>query len=177
MSAESSPTCTEPQPPADEAVAIRAHRRSLKRLGYWTTARRFDVRASHGSVVLDLLLPRIEPGEVELWLDIDHATVKLLLPDGASIDDGELRRVGRGGVKQWGGTATAGGRRIVLSGEMRNAEVRVHRGGVAILPLLLSRAHRDEVREAHREGRLGYPGAPQEPGGEGEELRGEAPPA
>ena len=33
----------------------------VKRLGDWTTARRFDVRASRGLVVLDLLLPRSSP--------------------------------------------------------------------------------------------------------------------
>ena len=72
------------------------------------------------------------------------------------IDDDDLRRVGRGRVKDWTGTPAAGGRRIKLAGEMRNAEVRVHRGGVAILSLILSRRHRNEVRRAHREGRLGY---------------------
>ncbi len=114
---------------------------------------RFDVRASRSFVVLDLLLPHIEPGEIEVALDIDHATVKLLVPDGARIEDEDLQRVGRGRVKDSTGTAAAGGRRIRLVGEMRNAEVRVHRGGVASLSLLLTR-HRGEVRQAHREGRL-----------------------
>ena len=49
-----------------EAVRIRAHNRVVKNLGDWTTARRFDVRASRGLVVLDLLLPEIEPGEIEI---------------------------------------------------------------------------------------------------------------
>jgi len=137
-----------------ETVHIRAHRRSVKRLGAWTTARRFDVRASRGSVVLDLLLPELDPGEVEVDLDLDHSMVKLLVPDGANIDDDDLRRVGRGRVKDWTGTPSPGGRRIRLVGELRNAEVRVHRGGVAILQLMLSRRHRVEVRRAHREGRL-----------------------
>jgi hypothetical protein len=137
-----------------ETVQIRAHRRVVKNLGDWTTARRFDIRASHGVVVLDLLLPGIEPGEIEIALDIDHATVKLLVPDGAVIDDDDLRRVGRGRIKDWTGTAGPGGRRIKLVGEMRNAEVRVHRGGVAILSLLASRKTRRQVREAHRAGRL-----------------------
>jgi len=38
------------------------------------------------------LLPKIAPGEIEIALDIDHAAVKLLLADGAIIDDGDLRR-------------------------------------------------------------------------------------
>jgi hypothetical protein len=136
-------------------VRIRAHRRSLRNVGVdWTSARHFDVRASHGSVVLDLLLPRLEPGEIVVDLDIDRSTVKLLVPDGAQIDDDDLRRVGRGRVRDWTGTAAPDGPRIRLVGELRNAEVRVHRGGVAILSLLLSGRTRSQVREARREGRL-----------------------
>jgi hypothetical protein len=137
-----------------ETVRIRAHGRVVRKLGTWTTARRFDVAASRGFVVLDLLLPELEPGEIEVALDIDHATVKLLVPYGVAIDDGDLRRVGRGRVKDWTGTAAPGGRTIKLVGEMRNAEVRIHRGGVAVLSLLTSRATRTAVREAHRAGRL-----------------------
>ena len=140
-----------------ETVHVRAHNRSVKRLGDWTTARHIDVRASRGLVVLDLMLAKIEPGEIEIALDIDHATVKLLVPDGAIIDDGDLRRVGRGRVKDWTGAGATDGRRIKLSGEMRHGEVRVHRGGVAVLSLLLSRRSRNQVRKAHREGRLGQP--------------------
>ncbi len=128
--------------------------RSVKSLGDWTTARRFDVRASRGLVVLDLMLPRIAPGVIDIALDIDHATVKLLVPDGAIIDDGDLRRVGRGRVKDWTGASAPDGRRIRLGGEIRNAEVRVHRGGVAILSLLVSRSSRNAVRQARREGHL-----------------------
>jgi hypothetical protein len=141
-------------PTDTETVHVRAHSRSVKRLADWTTARRFDVRASRGLVVLDLMLPKIAPGMIDIALDIDHATVKLLVPEGAIIDDGDLRRVGRGRVKDWTGASTAQGRRIRLGGEMRNAEVRVHRGGVAILSLLRSRRSRSQVRKAHRDGRL-----------------------
>jgi hypothetical protein len=139
---------------SSDAVRVTAHRRSVKKLGAWTTARRFDVRASQSSIVLDLLLPTIEPGDIEIELDIDHSTVKLLVPDGANVVDDDLRRIGRGRIKDWTGTGAPDGRTITLVGELRNAEVRVHRGGVAILSLLLSRRHRNEVRQAHREGRI-----------------------
>src|SRR5215475_999286 len=118
---------------------IRAHHRSIRRLGAWTTARRFDIRASRGSVVHDLLLPEIEPGEITVELDIDHSTVILLVPDGTNVDDEDLRRVGRGRVKDWTGVGSPAGRSLRLTGEMRNGEVRVHRGGIAILRLLLNR--------------------------------------
>ena len=137
-----------------ETVHVRAHNQSVKRLGDWTTARRFDVRASRGLVVLDLMLPKIAPGLIDIALDIDHAAVNLLVPDGAIIDAGDLRRVGRGRVKDWTGASAPDGRRLRLGGEMRNAEVRVHRGGIAILLLLRSRRGLNAIRKAHREGRL-----------------------
>jgi hypothetical protein len=92
---------------------------------------------------------------MEIRLDIDHATVKLLVPDGAIIDHDDVRRVGRGRVKDWTGISAAGGRRIVLLGEMRNAEVRVHRGGIAILSAMCSREYVADALRARREGR--YP--------------------
>ena len=140
--------------PASEV--IRANDRVVKRLGRWTTARRFDVKASHARVVLDLLLPPIDPGDIEVELDLDRATVTLLVPDGANVVDDELRRVGRGRVKDRTGNPASGGRRIDLLGELRHSEVRVRRGGVAILYLLGSRTSRGDVRQAHREGRLDY---------------------
>jgi len=80
---------------ADPAIAIRAHSRVVKQLGNWTVARRFDVRASRGAVVLDLRSPQIPAGDIEVSLDIDHAMVKLLVPDGAVIEDDDTRLIGR----------------------------------------------------------------------------------
>lgn len=151
-----------------EAVPIRAHYSAVKKLGHWTRARRFDVRATRGSVLLDLRSNQIEDGDIEIHLDIDHAMVKLLVPEGATIDHDELRRVGSGKVKDWTGTGMPGERTIRLSGEMRKAEVRVHRGGVAIVSAMLTREYLadlrrafseaqitsiDDVRRAYREGR------------------------
>ena len=126
-----------------ENVQIRANQRVVKKLGDWTTARRFDVRASRGIVVLDLLLPDLDPSAV------GHEQLH-----GRVVDVDGLRRVGRGRIKDWTGTAAPGGRTIKLVGEMRNGEVRVHRGGVALLSLLASRETRRQLREAHRAGRL-----------------------
>src|SRR5262252_3354180 len=133
---------------------IRAHHRSIRKLGAWTTASHFDIRASRGSVVLDLLLPELEPGEITVELDIDHSTVVLLVPDGTNVDDDELRRRGRGRVKDWTGVGSPDGRTLRLTGEMRDAEVRIHRGGIAILRLLLDRHTRNQLRRAHAQGRI-----------------------
>ena len=139
----------------DPAVPIRAHSRVVKKLGHWTCARQFDVRASRGVVVLDLRSPQIAAGDIEVSLDIDHAVVKLLVADGAVIEDGDTRRIGRCRLKDWTDVGAPDGRRVVLSGEMRQAEVRVHRGGVAILSAMCSREFLADALAAHREGR--YP--------------------
>ena len=139
-------------PDAAEPVVVRARQDRQKRLGEWTNARQYAVEAAHSLVVVDLLLPRIPPGDIEIDLDIDHSTVKVLVPAGARIDDGGLRRIGRGRVKDHTGTSAPTGRRILLTGAMRNSEIRVHRGGVALLSLLPSELR--AVRRAHKEGRL-----------------------
>jgi hypothetical protein len=54
----------------------------------------------------------------------------------------------------WTGAAAPDGRRIRIAGEMRDSEVRINRGGLAILQTMLSREGRRQVREAHRRGRL-----------------------
>jgi hypothetical protein len=87
-----------PEAPAQETERIRAYSRVVKKLGHWTTAGSFDVRAARASVVLDLRSPRIEGSDIEIQLDIDHATVKLLVPDGGReylADALQARREGR----------------------------------------------------------------------------------
>jgi hypothetical protein len=137
------------------AVPIRAHGTVIRRLGHWTSAQHLDVRASRGSVMLDLRSWQIPAGDIRVDLDIDHAVVKLLVPDGAVVEGDEVRRVGRGRVKDWTGTPATHGRRIVLGGEMRSAEVRVYRGGVAILAAMCSREYIADALQARRDGR--YP--------------------
>lgn len=135
----------ESAPPAP--VAVRAHRAVVKKLGEWTTQPSFDVQGSGATVVLDLVLARIESGDIAITLDLERSTVKLLVPHGAQVDHGDLRRVGRSKVKDWTGVAEPTGRRIRLDGELRRSEVRLVRGGMAIWTLMLSGRHRD-VRRA-----------------------------
>ena len=55
--------------PAQQTELIRAYSRVVKKLGHWTTAGSFDVRAARGSGVLDLRSPRIEGSDIEIQLD------------------------------------------------------------------------------------------------------------
>jgi hypothetical protein len=133
-----------------DGARIRAHGSSIRRLGHWTTVRRFDVRASSGSVVLDLRSPRIEPGDIEIALDVDHSMVKLLVPEDAVVDHDDVRRVGRCGYVDWSGVPAASGRVIRIAGEMRRSELRINRGGVAIVAAMLTGEYLADLRRAFR---------------------------
>src|SRR6266567_3112695 len=134
-----------------ETVRIRAHQQAVRKLGHWTTARRFDVAASRGSVTLELRSPRIEPGDIEINLDIDHSMLKLLVPDSAIVDHDDLRRVGRCGFIDWSGQPAQGGRVIRLTGELRSSELRINRGGIAIVSAMLTREYLDDLQRAFRD--------------------------
>lgn len=133
------------------ATRVQAHYDSVKKLGNWTGSRRFEVRARRGMVVLDLRSPQIPDGDIEVEVDVDHSMVKLLVPEDAQIDHWDLRYTGRGRVKDWTGR-DGDGRRIRITGEIRRGEIRVHRGGIAMLSALFSREYVQDVRRAHREG-------------------------
>jgi len=125
-----------------------------KRLGRWTRASRFDVRARSGVLVLDLRSPQIQ-GDVEIRLDLHRSTVKLLLPEGDQVDHWDLGWTGRGQVKDDLRPAGPDGRRIRLDGHADDSEIRVHRGGMAVLSAMFSRAFVQDLRQARRSG--GYP--------------------
>ena len=142
-------------PTAPAPIRIAANHQVTKRLGNWTTAREFQVRAHRGHAVLDLRSPHIEAGEISVDVELDHALLKLLVPEGAVVDDWDLRRLGRGRVKDAEGRHAAGGRRIVLAGQLRHGEIRVQRGGIAQLSAMFSREYLADLRRAHAAG--GFP--------------------
>ena len=135
-------------------VRIPANHTVTRKLGNWTTEREFEVRAHHGVAVLDLRSPHIAEGDLHVHVELDHAVLKLLLAGSDVVDDWDLHRTGRGRVKDAEGPET-GPRRVVLTGHMNGSEIRVHRGGVAIISAMFTREYLQDVRRAHRQG--GYP--------------------
>ncbi|QUQ70331.1 hypothetical protein [Kutzneria sp. CA-103260] len=126
---------------------------ATKRLGNWTSAGIFEIKARAAQVVVDLRSPDI-PDSVEVRLDMQRSMVKLLVPEDATIDQWGLDWEGRGKVKDSQAPTGPTSRVIRLVGASRNSEVRVRRGGLAIVAAMVSRDYIDDVRRAHKEGRL-----------------------
>jgi len=147
-------TMTSPAATAPEAERLHVDHGVTKRLGRWTSASRFDVRVRHGVLVLDLRSPDVK-GDVEVRLDLQRSTLKLLLAEGDQVDHRDLDWTGRGQVKDDQRPAGPAGRRVRLAGHADNSEVRVHRGGMAALSAMFSRAFVQDLRRARKNG--GYP--------------------
>ncbi len=126
----------------------------VKHLGNWTEAGHFEVKARRGAAVLDLRSPDL-PDDIDIHLDLDRAMVKLLVDDGTAIDHWNLEWTARGRIKDaWTTPApdAAPTRRVRLTGSVTNGEIRVHRGGIAFLSAMFSRAYVQDVRRAHKTG-------------------------
>ena len=136
---------------APEAERLHVDHGITKRLGRWTSASRFDVRVRYGVLVLDLRSPDVK-GDVEVRVDLQRSTLKLLLAEGDQVDHWDLDWTGRGQVKDDQRPAGPGGRRVRLAGHADNSEVRVHRGGMAALSAMFSRAYVQDLRRARRNG-------------------------
>lgn len=148
---------TDPQPTPAAVEHVDADHTMIKRLGDWTSARMFHVRARSGAVVLDLRSPHVAKRDVDIHVDLDRGMLKLLVPEGAVIEHfGRLDWDGRGRVKDiHQDEITPDGRRIRISGRVRGGEIRIHRNGMAVLSAMFSRAFIEDARRARREGR--YP--------------------
>jgi hypothetical protein len=156
------PVANHAEQPADRIVGaaveqIHADHATVKRLGHWTRAGSFEIRARSGSVVLDLRSPDL-PSEVQIRLQLDHAVVKLLLPDEATVEHWDVAWTGRGKLKDAQAAArrlerpAEGVRRVRLLGSAGGSEVRVNRGGMATLTAMCSREYVHELRQARKEG-------------------------
>ena len=137
-----------------EAERLYVDHAVAKRLGRWTSASQFDARVRSGVLVLDLRSPDVK-GDIEVRLDLRRSTLKLLLADGDQVDHWDLDWTGRGQVKDDQRPAGPGGRRVRLAGHADNSEIRVHRGGMAALSAMFSRAFAQDLRQARKNG--GYP--------------------
>ena len=148
-------------------VQIHADHDTVKHLGNWTTARKFDLRARHARLEIHLRSPGIGDGDIDIASELDNSALILLVPEGAVINQTQLRWTGRGRVKDATGRDANGGRAIHLTGHIQRGEVRVRRGGGAILAAMFSCEYAEDVRRAHREGTVPTIDDPARAGGAG----------
>jgi hypothetical protein len=134
---------------ADHAVLIHAHSTIVKKLGDWTTARRFDVRVRGGQALLDLRSAQIPAGDIEIRLDAERGLLRLLVADDVQISSADLKWTGRGRLKDLQGASAGAGRTITITGAVRRGEIRVHRGGMAIVASLFDRGELRRLHHAH----------------------------
>ncbi|MDH2390846.1 hypothetical protein QCN29_19020 [Streptomyces sp. HNM0663] len=144
-----------------ETERVEAFYTNVKRLGHWTDARTIDVTARRGSVQLDLRSAQIPEGDIEVRITGERSILKLLVPDGAVVDERELAYEGRSEVKDAQRHSASGGRRLKLTGVLKRSEVRIVRGGVATLTAMFSREFVEDCRTAHRNGTLPTVHAPE----------------
>ena len=148
-------TTTSPAATAPAAERLHVDHGVTKRLGRWTSASQFDIRVRSGVLILDLRSPEVT-GDVEVRLDLHRSTVKLLLAEGDQVDHWGLGWSGRGRVKDDQRPAEPGAgngqRRVRLSGRAETSEIRVHRGGMAALSAMFSRAYVQDLRQARKNG-------------------------
>jgi hypothetical protein len=147
MNSPQTPNETTPQ-----VAYVQAHYSSNRKLGHWTTARRIEVKAMRSSIVLDLRSPQIEAGDIEIDLLVERSMIKLLVPEDAVVDHWDLRKTGRAKVKDGPVDETPDSRRIKITGLLGHSEVRVRRGGMAVLAAMFTREYVDEVVNANKTG-------------------------
>jgi hypothetical protein len=125
----------------------------VKHLGNWTDAGDFEIKARQGATVIDLRSTDL-PDDIEIHLDLDRAMVKLLVDDDTAIDHWNLDWTARGKIKDSRSASTGdkATRRVRLSGTATNSEIRVHRGGIALLSAMFSRAYLQDLRHVRKTG-------------------------
>jgi hypothetical protein len=152
---------------APEPVQIHADHDTVKRPGHWTTARKFQLRACHSRLEIDLRSPSIEDGDIDIAAELDNSVLILLVPEDGVIGQTQLRWTRRGRVKDAAGRTANDGWAIHLAGHVQRGEVRVRRGGAAIQAAMFSGEYAEEVRRAHLEGAVPTVDDPARAGGAG----------
>jgi hypothetical protein len=111
---------------ASQNITI-AHGNTHKR-GAWLVPRQLLVTVRHGNVVLDFTEAVFHgPREVEIVVDARHANVRMIVPDGSTVDASQLAIRHANVAERNLGPNGPDAVRLVLSGSAAHANVRVAR--------------------------------------------------
>lgn len=115
-------------PANSNKMVIHAHGSSPRREGRWSVPPLIEIDAKMGSPVLDFTDAQLHSRDVEIAINFSMGTLKLIVPDGTSIDDNDL--VTKFGATKNKVTAAADPPlRIRLTGETNFGSVVVRRPG------------------------------------------------
>ncbi|MEU5690622.1 DUF1707 domain-containing protein [Actinosynnema sp. NPDC020468] len=111
---------------SQENVEFKATLSTVKRRGPWVVPRTIVLRTTMGSADLDFREAVIPHAVVDIELDLTAGSLKMVVPDGASVDTDGLE-LSAGSVKDKGGR-TAGGRpHFVVRGVVKAGSVEIKR--------------------------------------------------
>jgi hypothetical protein len=108
-----------------DRVELKSTMSSISRKGVWTVPRELVVRNRMGSTELDFREARIPHAVVDIELDVAAGSVKLVLPEGASVNTEDVQ-VSAGSLKDRVGPGE-GRPHFVLRGSVRAGSVEVRR--------------------------------------------------
>jgi hypothetical protein len=125
-------------PVREKPVELRANMSAIKRNGRWTVPQELIIRNRLASTDLDFSEAKIAYDEVRITLDVSGGSVKLLLPERASVVADQVR-VTAGSVKDKVGGG--GGRpRFVLTGSLTAGSLHLRRASYVRIGSLLFRS-------------------------------------
>jgi len=122
-------------PVREKPVELRASMATLKRNGDWTVPRELVIYNRLGSTELDFTEARINHSEVRIQLNCGGGSVKLVLPDRASVVTDEVRMTA-GTIKDKIGSGS-GRPRFVLSGSVTAGSLVIRRASYVRIGNLL----------------------------------------
>ncbi|HEY0450007.1 DUF1707 SHOCT-like domain-containing protein [Actinophytocola sp.] len=125
-------------PVREQPVELRANMSTLKRVGQWTVPRELIIRNKLGSTELDFTEAKIQHAEVRIRLEVSGGSVKLLLPEHASVVTDDVNVIA-GSIKDKVG-AGKGRPRFVLAGTVTMGSVQLRRASYVRIGSLLFRS-------------------------------------
>lgn len=126
-------------PVKPQPVEIRAMMATIRRTGQWTVPSDLVIKNRLGATELDFTEAHIGHAEVRIRLEAGGGTVKMLLPEHASVDANALK-INAGVLKDKVGKPSGGRPHFVLSGTMTAGSLFLRRASYVRIGSLLIRS-------------------------------------
>ncbi|MBB5960531.1 hypothetical protein FHS29_007159 [Saccharothrix tamanrassetensis] len=111
---------------AERPVELRATMSTVRRKGTWVVPRTLVVHSRMGTTDLDFRQATIPHAVVDIELDVAAGSVKLVLPEGATVDTDAVQ-VAVGSIKDKVGGGRAGRPHFVLRGSVTAGSLEIKR--------------------------------------------------